>query len=215
MKYPTLLTLLFVLTFFGCHHHITSGTPAKANPKKMKVSQSNKDKDEIQTLIRNMLKWADSKNGIDLLPVLSKDSICVGFDFDKEKQTLKKLKETGFFADEFINNYDHIIQTLDKKIKNGEFEKWNIYELPTFNFANDVDPWCQCQDNLSWDKVRVNIVKLDAYKGVLNWNWGKPDPGTDPSWGNFSYNFRVEKVNNKWEIAYLEGFDYQKSILKG
>ena len=58
---------------------------------------------------------------IELVPVLNKNSICAGIDFDKQNQNLEKLKKTGFFADEFIDNYNHIIQTLDKKIKNNEF----------------------------------------------------------------------------------------------
>lgn len=214
MKHLGLVTLLSVWILFGCHH-VKSNASATANSKKIKVADSGIDKDKIQTLIRNMLIWADSGKEIDLLPTLTKDSICVGFDFDKEKQAIRKLKETGFFADEFINNYDHIIQTLDKKIRSGEFEKWNTYELPTFSFANDVDPWCLCQDNLPWGKVEVKVVKLGADEGEFKWNWGKLDPGTDPSWGDFSYTFRVVKLNNKWKISYLEGFDYQKSILKG
>ena len=88
------------------------------------------------------------------------------------------MKNTGFFEDEFIANYKKIIQTLDKKIKNKEFEAWNIYQLPTFNFANDVNPWCLCQD-VPYDKpnpydfVIVEIIHFDKDKAELNWKWGK------------------------------------------
>ena len=159
-----------------------------------------------------MLRWADSISAIDLLPALSKDSICVGFDFDKQNLNLEKLRKTGFFADEFIDNYNNIIHTLDTKIKNKEFEKWNIYELPTFNFANDASPWCSCQDNMPWDNVEVEPIKLSIDKGELKWNWGKLDSSVDPSWKDFSYMFRVVKVDNKWKISYLQGFDYKESI---
>lgn len=225
MKYIGALSLVCGLILFRCHSDIKpnvlaktnfiikSNTSIKTNSETIKQSNDYKDKDEIQTLIRQMLKWAtDSKSAIDLLPILSKDSICVGFDFDKQNQNLEKLRKTGFFADEFIDNYNQIIQTLDKKIKNKEFEKWNIYELPTFNFANDASPWCLCQDNLSWDNIEVEITKLSSDKGELKWNWGKLDPGTDSSWKQFSYPFRVVKVDNKWKISYLHGFDYKESI---
>jgi hypothetical protein len=224
MKYIVLLSLIFALILFGCNSDSRSKsqkkvdstikpiTLVKTQPDTVKSPDNSKDKEEIQGLIRQMLKWADTKDVVDLLPVLSKDSICVGFDFDKEKQTLEKLKSTGFFANEFIDNYDQIIRTLDKKIKNNEFEKWNVYELPTFNFDNDVDPWCSCQDNLSWDKVEVEIVKLGDDKGELKWNWGKTDPGIDQSWKDFSYAFGVVKVDGKWKISYLQGFDYKESI---
>jgi hypothetical protein len=224
MRYIGLLNLTFGLILFGYNSDIKSNASTKidsdiiskasANRKSeaLKFSNNYKDKDEIQTLIRQMLKWANSKSAIDLLPILSKDSICVGFDFDEQNLNLEKLRKTGFFADEFIDNYKSIIQTLDKKIKNKEFEKWNIYELPTFNFANDVNPWCSCQDNLSWDHIEVEPIKLSNDKGELKWNWGKLDSSVDSSWKDFSYTFRVVKVDNKWKISYLQGFDYKESI---
>jgi hypothetical protein len=162
--------------------------------------------------MRQMLKWADSKNSIDLLPITSKDSICIGFDFDQLNQNLEKLRKTGFFSVEFIDNYNQIIQTLDKKIKNKEFGKWDIRELPSFNFDNDVSPWCLCQDNLSWDNIDVEIIKLSNDRGELKWNWGKLDSTVDSSWKQFSYPFRVVKEDNKWKISYLQGFDYKESI---
>jgi hypothetical protein len=165
-----------------------------------------------------MLNWSESKNSINLLPVLtdSKDSSCVGFDFDKHKLNLDKLRKTNLFAEEFIENYNQIILTLDKKIKNREFEKWNIYELPTFNFANDVDPWTLCQDvpydnPNPYDLVEVIVIKSDNEKADLNWTWGKLELNSDKSWKKFTYKFRVVKENSNWEIAYLRGFDFKES----
>ncbi|HEY8999964.1 MAG TPA: hypothetical protein VIM89_01335 [Mucilaginibacter sp.] len=216
MKYIKLISLTIGLILFGCNSDTRSSNSKKNVSSAVKLPDTHRDKDEIQTLIRGMLIWADTKHEIDLLPVLSKDSICTGFDFGKQNQNLEILRKSGFFADEFIDNYNHIIHTLDKKIKNKEFEPWNVYgELPTFNFANDVDPWCSCQDNLSWSKVEVEAVKLSSDKGELKWNWGKLDPGTDPSWKDFSYKFRVVKVSGKWKISYLQGFDYEDSMKGG
>ncbi len=218
-----LLNLTFGLILFGCNSDMKSNASnkidsniksnASAKPKSERIKSSNyKDKDEIQALIRQMLIWADSKSAIDVLPVLSKDSICVGFDFNRQNLNLEKLRKTGFFADEFIDNYNSIAHTLDTKIKNKEFEKWNIYELPTFNFANDVSPWCSCQDNMPWDNIEVEPIKLSNDKGELKWNWGKLDSRVDSSWKDFSYTFRVVKVDDKWKISYLQGFDYKESI---
>jgi len=203
MKLPGLLSLIFGLLLFGCNHTSKSDQSKKNPAKTTSVANPDGDRTEIRNLIRQMLKWSDSKNLGELLPALSKDSICTGFDFDKVNQNLEKLRQTGFFADEFIDNYDRIMHTLDKKIKNKEFDAWNVYELPTFNFANDVDPWCLCQDNLSWDNVDIKTVKLSNDKGDLTWNWGKLDAGVDSSWKSFSYKFRVVKVGNKWKISYL------------
>jgi hypothetical protein len=180
----------------------------------IQVGDTVKDKEEIKILIRNVLKWADSKQSICLLPAIAKDSICVGFDLDTLKLNLKKLKETGFFASEFIQNYDQIILMLDKKIKSNEFDKWNIYELPTFRFANDIDPWCECQDNLDWDLVEVKIITLNSDNGNLAWYWGNLGKDYDTSWKNFEYKFRVVKKDGKWRIAYMQGFDFKENTRK-
>ena len=177
------------------------------------------DKKQIRNLIRQMLNWSESKKSINLLPVLTdnKDTSCIGFDFDKHKLNLKKLKATNLFAEEFIKNYDQIIITLDKKIKNKEFNKWYTNELPTFAFANDVDPWCLCQDvpydkPNPWDFIEIDVLNIN--KGELDWRWGNLPLNSDPSWHQFTYKLRVVKENNKWEIAYLEGFDFKKSTQK-
>jgi hypothetical protein len=69
-----------------------------------------------------------------------------------------------------------------------------------------------CQDNLSWDKVEVEVIKLSDNKGDLKWYWGNLDPGTDPSWKDVLYKFSVVKADGKWKISYLQGFDYKENI---
>jgi hypothetical protein len=204
MKYTALLILTFGPIIFGCDNQVKSksAVSAKVSPEMKKSPDVHNDKREITALIRQVLKWGDSKNAVDLLPALSKDSICIGFDFTKQRKNDEELRRIGFFAEEFINNFDKIIQTLDKKIKNNEFEKWNIGELPTFSFANDVSPWCSCQDNFAWDKVEVEPVKIINDKAELKWKWG-----SDAGPNDFSRVFRVVKVGDKWKISYLQGFD--------
>jgi len=179
---------------------------------------NSKDKEEIQNLIRQTLKWADSKNSIGLTPVLtdSQDSIYIGFDLNKHKSYLDKLRATGFFANEFIENFNQIIITLDKKLRNHEFEEWLVGDLPPFQFKNDVNPWCACQDvpydNPSpWDNVEIEIIELNNDSAQLIWKWGRLDLNTHPSWKEFSYQFRTVKENGKWKIAYLQEFDFEES----
>jgi hypothetical protein len=208
MKYTALLILTFGVILFGCNNQVKSKSPvlAKVSPETKKLPEAHNDKEEITALIRQMLKWADSKNTIDLLPALSKDSICIGFDLSKLRQNDEELRKTSFFAEEFIRNYDQIIQTLDKKTKNREFEKWNVYDLPSFTFTNDITPWCSCQEYFAWDKVEVEPIKLDKDKGELKWRWGADFGRNDQG-----RSFRVVKVDNKWKISYLQGFDYKES----
>ena len=207
MKIYGFLILICGLTFCNCNNE----------NKKSTTTDNTKDKEEIQNLIKQVLAWADSKNCIEILPVVtdSNDSIYLGFDLEKHKLNLNKLKSTGLFSTEFIENYNQIILTLDKGLKNSEYEQWLVGDLPTFIFANDINPWCLCQDNLDWWKnVEVKVISLDNEKGELEWFWGNLSNDTDSSWKEFKYRFRVAKEKNIWKISYLEGFDFKESTRK-
>jgi hypothetical protein len=211
MKHLKLTTLLFGLFLFGC----TLAANKSSSITEEKVLTSTDEK-QIHDLIRKVLVWADSKNSIEILPVLydSNDSVYIGFDLKKHKQNLNKLQQTNFFAIEFIENYDQIILTLDKGHRNGEYDQWLIGVLPTFSFANNQSPWCNCQDNYDWNKIEVRVIKLTENKGELEWTWGNLSADSTSTWKDFSYKFRVVKENNKWKISYLSGFDYEESIRK-
>ncbi len=222
MKTLGFLSLILGLIFYACNQppktinlpeNLTEETVTDST-----VAESSKDKEEVQILIREMLIWADSKECIDLLPVItdSKNSIYVGFDLDKHKQNLEKLKATNFFVTEFIENYNQIILTLDNGLRNGKYEEWLVGDLPTFVFANGVNPWCLCQDipydnPNPWSFITIEIIDLDYAKGELNWKWGNLENNSNPNWKEFKYKFRVVKENNQWKIAYLEGFDFEES----
>jgi len=189
-------------------------TDTVAKPIAAAVAKPKNDTAEIQNLVRDMLNWAESKKTLKLVPELtdSKDSLCIGFDLKKLDSNLQVLKATNFFSAEFIDNYKQIILTLDRKVKNKEF-KWSTDELPPFNFANDVDPWCDCQDEPSdnpWNKVEVKINSLDTEKGDAYWTWGKLGSDVDRSWKDFTYKFNVQKEEGKWKISYLQGFDFKE-----
>ncbi len=231
MKYLKFGPAILILCLFNCNHNNErnelmvkakrSTVRLEASTVKVTPSGISNDKQEIQNLIRKVLSWSASKNSIDLLPTLTdrKDSIYVGFDLEKLKVNLEKLKETNFFSAGFISNYNQIILTLDKRLKNQEFEKWLVGDLPTFAFANDVDPWCFCQDvpydkPNPWNLVEVNVISLNNEKGKLYWKWGRLELNAAPDWRDFKYKFGVEKENGKWKVSYLQGFDYKESIRK-
>ncbi len=212
MKHFKLTILIFGLLLFGCNQADNKTTSVTVEI----ATNSTDDKEQVQNLIRQVLIWADSKNSIDFLPVHtdSKDSVYVGFDLDKHKLNLNKLQQTNFFATEFIENYNQIILTLDKGLRNGDYDQWLVGDLPTFIFANDHSPWCNCQDNDDWNKVEVRVIKLTDNEGELEWTWGNLSTDTHSSWKEFAYKFRVAKENDKWKIAYLTGFDFKENTRK-
>ncbi len=205
MKSIGLITLIFGLTFLSCNQY-----RLKIDKSEKPISgisyKVSKNREEIQRLIRQVLIWSGSKESIDLLPVVkdSKDSIFIGFDMDKLQANCDILKQTGFFAPEFIENYSRIIMTIDKKIRNREIETWLVGDLPTFNFVNDINPWCQCQGFSKEDFDNIEVIKMDSKSGELKWKWK-----AGSSWNDFI--FRVIKENDHWKISYMEGFDYQNS----
>src|SRR6185437_257206 len=128
-----------------------------------------KDKQEIQKLIRNLLLWAEDHKGVpDLLPFVinRQDSTVTGFDLNKLKGVDDSLKTTGFFSNEFINNYNEIIRVLYRKMKDKEIAPFSTGDIPPFGFDSDADPWCNCQevpyDNPNaYGLVDVHIIELN------------------------------------------------------
>jgi hypothetical protein len=125
------------------------------------------------------------------------------------RKNLNALEETNLFAQEFIENYNQIILALNRKLTANEFEygPWLVGDVPPFNFASDVNPWCLCQDTPApWDQVEVNHLEGQTYE----WKWGGLKEETHPSWKEFRYKFKVTTENSKWVISYLEGFDIEQ-----
>ncbi|MDP4209606.1 MAG: hypothetical protein Q8928_12405 [Bacteroidota bacterium] len=211
MNYLQILLLILVLIFSGCTQNSQSTLKADNQTDNTKSN----DKEEILKLIKQVIIWGDSKESIGLLPVLtdSKDSVYIGFDMIELKSNLDKLKETNYFATEFIENYRQIIVTLDKKLRNGEYEKWFVGDLPTFIFANDYSPWWNGQESFPIEKGMVELINLDKDKGEFDFACGDKGHGCD-GLENYKMRFRVVKEDNKWKISYLEGFNFKESTRK-
>lgn len=221
MKTFGLLIPVTGLTLISCNKANKTEIQTENRVENLLNDSNDSKQEEIKKLIRETLNWANSKKDFDLLPMItdSKDSVYFGFDLIKHYQNLLKLKESDLFATEFIDNYNQIILTLHKGLKNGEYEQWLTGNLPTFNFSADANPWCLCQDvpfdkPNPWDLIKIEKINLDDNTGEFNWKWGKLLKKTDSSWKEFKYLFRVVKENNKWKITYLQGFDFKESTLK-
>ena len=217
MKQFKVFILAFGLAFTSCSQNNQSApnlTEKSLPSEKPSSTEKSDSKTEIQKLIREVLKWADSEETIDLLPVVAdkNDSVYIKFDLQELKKNLDRLEETNMFSKEFIENYNQIILTLDRKLKTNEFGDgpWLVGSLPPFSFASDASPWCLCQDvpydrPVPWEFVEIEPLDSDTYR----WKWGGLKIGTDPSWEEFRYKFKVTQENSKWKVSYLEGFEIQ------
>jgi len=166
--------------------------------------------EDIQDLMRQMMNWVESKTKsrdyglLTFSSLLRNDSAFIGYDMSKHKANIDSLKTTGFFANEFLENYDQIALTIDRKLRNKELE-YPIGYLPPW--GNGIFPWWSTQDvpydnPNPWDHIEVSIISLHNDNAEAIWKYGiYALPG-------FSYNFRAVKENGKWKISYLQGFDY-------
>jgi hypothetical protein len=235
MKQTKLVTLLSGLLLFGCNQTDTkstlatekrnSGAKSDTNPANMKAALATSEKasnpaddsEQIQNLIRKVLKWGDSLQ-VGLLPgvVDSKRRVISSLNLGKHKLDLGQLHASGLFAAEFIENYNKVILTLDKRLRNGK-QQWLDGDQPDFGFYRGVNPWCGCQD-VPYDKpnpldfVEVNVLNKGTSTIEATWHWGKLPVDSDPNWKDFSYKFRAIKENGEWRIIYLEGFDFTEAL---
>jgi len=210
----TLITVTVICIFSSCVRAQNDQKTEKQTAN-FEVTDIQKDTEEIQKLIQRVLSWSESKESVDLLPILadSKDSVYVGFDMDKLKENLNKLKETSFFSSEFIENYNQIILTLDRKLKNKEYIEWLVGDLPPFKFANDCNPWWNGQEYFSLQLDIVEKINLSKDEGEFYFKCGSM--GNDCSGlEGYKTRFRVVKRENKWKISYMQGFDYLESTKK-
>lgn len=225
-KTPFTLALLLLLAFSGnsgCNHtrketkgntRLEESKVITETPHSSQTTYTPDDREALQILIREMLKWANSRSFSRpfLHPLLTDSNHTVtGIDWQEGQTSMDKLRATGFFAEEFIENYHQILSTLDARIKNNEFGEFSDEDQPPFAFATDADPWCNCQDvpfdDHPFDYVEVEVTERNGKRAKLIWKWGNLNPNTDTGWREFSYRAEALKENGHWKIAYLDGFD--------
>ena len=219
MKHTVFLILIIGLFFFSCNQNDQTSAIEEVQTENLQVNEEvSKDETEILNLIRQVLKWGNSKGSINFWKLVADetDTICIGLDMKDYEKNLDKLKKTDFFSKEFIKNYNKIIFTINKKLQNKEYGEWTMDGLPPFNFASDVNAWCSCQeypydDPNVWN-VDIKVICLNNENGELEYTWGKSIIDENTFWGDFKYKFKVVKENNKWKISYMEGFDYEEGI---
>jgi hypothetical protein len=98
--------------------------------------------------------------------------------------------------------------TLDRKLRNKEYEEWLVGDLPTFIFANDYSPWWNGQERFSIEQSLIEQINLD--KGEFYFVCGDKGGGCD-GLVKYKMRFRVTYEESKWKISYLEGFDFKES----
>lgn len=198
MKYLKLTSLLSALVFLSACNQNGNETTSKGIEE---VQQGNVTAllQDLRNRTIELYKWNDTKSThVDFEPLLLKetDSIYAGLDLARHEQRVAELRETNLFTDHFVENYDQIARTIDKKLTDKS-SLWNVGELPPF--GNGVNPWCNCQDNPEkfWENITLKDVKMINENAAFRWSWG----------GDFDYKAKAVLDHGLWKIDYLEGFD--------
>ncbi|WP_338815121.1 hypothetical protein V9L05_08420 [Bernardetia sp. Wsw4-3y2] len=120
---------------------------------------------------------------------------------EAQKNSIKRLEKSGFFAKEFLENYEKLSATMDEKLKN-ESAVWQVGDLSPF-IDSGVNALCNCQDypEKYWEKLLLSKFEKQGEETAFIWTL---DNG-------FIYKVRAKKENEIWKISYLEGFDKKNS----
>jgi hypothetical protein len=158
-------------------------------------SRKNRDSTELRNLLISLYKWHTPGNDFD---VITQDSFQIGLDTSKLNSTLKELKETDFFTDEFLNTYRKIGEKIDFKLRHD-----TIKYCDEINFVfQDADPYTFFQDDVSsWDSLKITDLSIANDTSSLQWILLNGPYATD------KYKVKFKRENNKWKISYLQGFD--------
>lgn len=202
MKHIKLTILLFVLILFSCNQE---NKKSHSSDKTFKQEKSKivTETEKIQKLIRQLYEWHETKSSkfdFDLVAD-NQDSLYIKLDLKKHNQRLTELRQTNFFSDQFLDNYNKIALTIDKGLKSKKIEYF-VGELPPY--GNDANPWCSCQDNPDnyWQNLTIDKISIENNNATFIWTWGD----------NFEYKAKAIKENGEWKITYLQGFDFEEFI---
>ncbi len=171
-----------------------------------KVDSTGIDSTQILQTISAMYTWvetADTTQLGDFTLAYPNGGFCTGIDRIANDKRMAQLKATGFFADEFFDNYNQILSKIDTEIKadTAKYKEGDGLE----NDYIDASPWCSCQDNPDkyWENMKIKDLVINGNEAKTKWFW---------IWEKeeFSYQVKLKKENKAWKIASLEGFENMK-----
>ncbi len=190
MKKQTRIILIPLMLYFFTNVAFSQTT-------KVATTITKSDSADLKALVIKLLKWHEADNNSDFEPIQKnpKDTVFSSIDWQAHKRRMVELEKTGFFTQEFLNNYQTIASHLDKQLKTNKI-RYVVGELPPY--GNGANEWCNCQDYPSNSFNRIKIVALKYAENVASFKW---------TWDNkFFYSVKAKKENNIWKIAELERF---------
>ncbi len=206
MKPLKIALLLCTITFLISCKGETK--PENAADAKTEIREADPDRQEITRLVKDMYKWHDTVKTHNAFRPFIKDSLIVGYDRIGQSLYVMQLDNSGYFANEFMDNMAKIFNKQDELLRSGEAQ-WHEGDMPPFG-GSDVNPWCNCQDQPTedYDKIHVVVEKMTDEAAEIYWNW----TGFGEDREQEHYHIRVVREKGKWKIAWMEGWDYETNV---
>ena len=196
-----LLFSLIVYLWAGCDQ---SRPPRGQVPGPVSAAPAAGDSIEQLTLLKNVYRWHDKSSLPADFEVIVRDSFQTGLNYDSFNRSYNALKQTNYFSPSFIDNYKKIADAVNHLLVTAQPKKFN-----EINFSfQDADPWTHFQDDAPafWDSLIVTDYTAKAESASLKWAIRGNGWFSDP------YTVRFSKVNGRWKVDYMAGFD--TSILR-
>ncbi|WP_294819926.1 hypothetical protein [uncultured Flavobacterium sp.] len=208
MKFSKIITLCSFGFIAACSNKRETENAAIIPDFSIDAKEADWDRNEIDKLVKGTYKWLDTVKTPGAFRPFVKDSMIVGYDRIAQNLHMVQLDKSGYFATEFIDNIARIFNEQDELLRSGK-AKWLEGDMPPFGYP-DVNAWCGCQDSPTddYDTMNVVIEKMTSGTAELYWNW----TGFGKDWENEHYHIKTVKVNGKWKIAWMEGWDYEKNV---
>jgi hypothetical protein len=174
--------------------------------KEEKMSSLIDSTEDVESIIlervRQTYEWYFTSDNLQDFPVTGNDTMFTAIDWQKMEQRITQLRQTGFFADEFLESYREIAETIDHKLKTNEVEYYLGYYPP---YGNGANPWCNCQDSPDkfWQDMQLKNLKINGDKASAIWTFANTD------WDH-GYNIRLSRESGTWQISHLQEFDVDK-----
>ena len=193
------------------HESISEETSSiiEENQNEETISSAIESAEDIDSIllrrVSEMYEWYFTSETYQDFPVTGNDTMFTEIDWQAMEQRIDQLRQTGFFADEFLLNFHKIAENIDQQLKSNEMEYYIGYYPP---YGNGANPWCNCQDypDEFWKDMELEKVTINEGGASANWSFA------DTSWDQ-SYQIHLKKKSGTWKISYLQGFDYENFFL--
>lgn len=149
--------LLIVVTFVACNSKTTNKNTqvnivavTESTPEQEMLSTQ--DSIQIQDLVRAVYAWNEQhlKNYFNIGIPDNQDVNYLGIDWGIFEENKRALLATGYFANDFIENYKATLEHIEQKLNAGNYkEGWKVGYMPPF--GTGANQWCHCQDTPSPD----------------------------------------------------------------